>query len=144
MAVSKESRKAQLIDMYCSVMKKIGFEYEVDDEGNVDFKVKGVDLNFCAFIDADHELFIRVVCVAFYRISASDDLGKIYRACNDSNRKVKVSKVYVLGNEKSVFVGFEAFAQELNEVSLERYINSAVNVNGVAIKHFIQALSEEG
>lgn len=134
------AKKKKLVDIYCEALTNLGYKHSLDDAGDVDFKVDDIDLEFCAFIDEDHPEFIRICCIAFYRITPRDDKDKIYRACNAANRYVKVSKVYVTESESSVFAGYEAFVDELTVTEVESAIGSAITVNGVAIKAFVQAM----
>lgn len=137
---SIDSKKKGLTDLYCEALRNLGYPHSVDENGDVDFKVNDAELDFCAFIDEDHPEFIRVCCISFYLITPRDDKEKVYRACNAANRSVKVSKVYILDSEKSVFVGYESFVNSLTVTEIENSVRSAISVNGVAIKEFINAM----
>lgn len=140
MAELEEQR--ELIQVYELALNQLGYVYEVGEGGKINFEVADSNLKFCAFVSGKHAEFIRICCVAFYRVSSTDDLLRVYRACNVANERVKVAKTYVLPSLKSVSCAYEAFAEELDVEAVKSAIGSAITVLGPAMKRFADDLTQ--
>lgn len=134
--------KRPIAQLYMEVLGELGYSTSIDSDGDVEFKVDDVDLNYCAVIDEDHHKFVRISCLLFYKFSSRDNKDSIYQACNVANLETKVAKTFVQRSGRSVSTSYECFVEELNKDSIRWAIKSGVATTRAAMKNFAEALDK--
>ncbi|HOI00363.1 MAG TPA: hypothetical protein PLE85_07430 [Bacteroidales bacterium] len=105
---SKEYSKKQLQQMYVNFLKDEGYKPEVDDDGDVKFKREGRTY-FILVQETDMEFFT-IILPNIWEIESEEERAKVIVACDASNAKTKVTKVYSF--KDNVWVTVELFIRQ--------------------------------
>lgn len=125
--------------LYLKVLKRRGFSFEFDDEKDIVFKLKDIELKFIILVDAQHLEFIRICCPNFYKVNPAEEV-KVYKACNGANLKTKVGKVYVSAAKKTVWSAYESIVRRIDEKVIESSLDTALVTIHLGIKNFIDSV----
>ena len=76
-----------------------------DEDGDIVFKYQMK--NFIIFDTTDDEQYLQIALPGIYDVT-EENLVEVLAACNSVNRGIKVAKVIITGDNKSVWVVYES------------------------------------
>jgi hypothetical protein len=94
--------KAQL---YVDYLKGEGYQPEIDGDGDVRFKSEG--RSYFISVDENDDSFFRVCFPNFWPIENEEERVRVHAACDHSNRRSKVAKVFTVRDD--VWASLELF-----------------------------------
>lgn len=128
--------KNERVAGYMEFLVKEGYRPEIDQDGDVKFKREG--RTYYIITDEKDEEYFRIVFPNFWSIDDELERQQVLVACDYSNAKSKVSKLYVANND--VWAALEVYLQEPTayRALFERYMSSLAN----AVKNFVEKMRE--
>jgi len=111
-----------------------GFRYQIDDDGDVQFKFQGYGM--WATVDKNDPLFLRIILPNIYELNG--DRGKVLEALNALNAEIKAVKGYLV--RENVWVSLEMYVDSSPEV--EDFIERCLNILIAAGRKFHEELNK--
>lgn len=124
-------------EMILSVLEKMGYTPEIDSDGDILFcyQIKAVYV----LMGDENDTFVTILLPQFHGVEDGEEAYAL-AACNKMNREMKMTKVYVDQNFKSVSASCEFYYT--NEESLEKNLHHSLQVLGVVRSLFKDNLEE--
>lgn len=112
--------------MIMSVLEKMGYNPEIDSDGDISFcyQVKTVYV----LMGDENDSFVTILLPQFYGIEDGEEAIAL-AVCNKMTREIKMTKVYVDHTFNSVSASCEFYYA--NEESLEKNLHHSLQVLGV-------------
>lgn len=112
-----------------------GFKYNVDADGDVQFKYQTIPMYVLA--DPNDPLFLRIVISNIYDVN-DDNRSKVYEALNGVNAGIKAIKAFC--QEDNVFLAIEMYID--SEPDINDYIERCLDILVASLKKFADLIRE--
>lgn len=116
------------------LLKEEGYLPKIDEDGDLVFKSEGKTLFIPA--DSNDDEFLRIALPSFWSIDSEEELNVAAKVCCEVNKKVKVAKVFFVGD--SVWASVEMFASPIQ--SVHDVLSRCINVLTLATADFCRAM----
>ena len=133
-AFADEATKKSLQEMYTSFLKAEGYIGKIDKDGDVTFKREGK--NYFIRVNDDDSKFFRLVFPAFWKIEDPAENLRALAAAEESNRKSKVSKVFLVNG--NTWASIELFVDKPEDFKKIFSRSLSALQNGVA--NYVKAM----
>lgn len=129
--------KERLQQLYGDFLKVEGFQYEIDEDGDIVFKREGK--TYFLGIDPDDPQFFRIVYPNFWEIASFEEHIRVLIAVDSSNNRSKVAKVFIVQND--TWASVELFLNKPDDFKPLFYRSLDAIDNGV--KNFVSKMRGE-
>jgi hypothetical protein len=123
-------------DQLLEYLKREGFRPEIDDDGDICFKLEG-GVYFLIF-DPSDALYLRLLYPNFWSIDSKEELARALHHANGVSRDIKVAKVVVNAKEDDVSCAVELFMPVVMDFELVFY--RSVRVIQDAVRLFAERM----
>ena len=123
--------------MILSALEKMGYSPEVDDDGDIYFRYQLK--NLYVMMGDEDEQYVVMMMPQFIEIEEGDETLSL-ALCNKLTREVKMAKVYVDANLKSVTASCEFFY--VGQEDMDNNIEHSLEILGIIRTAFNKAKEE--
>ncbi len=111
-------------EQICSILKKMGYTPEIDNDGDIEICHQMKNIFFLAR-DEEETPYLAVLFPQFHKIEEGDE-ALVLTVCNKMTREFKLAKVFVDQSYESVSASCEFYYA--NEESLEQNIEHSLRI----------------
>jgi len=99
--------KQQKTEMYLAYLRRRGYNPELDEDGDINFKKEGGI--YLIFPDDTDDEYFSIVYPNFWKVESDAERTRALTACNLAIRVSKVVKVFLRQDSKNIWAAVEVF-----------------------------------